>query len=61
MTGLTNIAKVGVCTTYGFSEKEVSTAGDAGRLMISGGMTMLFKQPCEVLALRLNRAAHRMM
>jgi hypothetical protein len=48
MTGLTNIAKVGVCTTYGFTEKEVATAGDAGRLMISGGMTMLFKQPCQV-------------
>uniref|UniRef100_A0A7S0W3T5 Flavodoxin-like fold domain-containing protein n=1 Tax=Hemiselmis tepida TaxID=464990 RepID=A0A7S0W3T5_9CRYP len=49
MTGLTNIKKVGVLTSYGFSEEEVEKAGDAGKVMISGGMTMLFAQPCDVV------------
>eukprot|EP00286_Rhodomonas_abbreviata_P015520 CAMPEP_0181329604 /NCGR_PEP_ID=MMETSP1101-20121128/23401_1 /TAXON_ID=46948 /ORGANISM="Rhodomonas abbreviata, Strain Caron Lab Isolate" /LENGTH=250 /DNA_ID=CAMNT_0023438697 /DNA_START=15 /DNA_END=767 /DNA_ORIENTATION=- len=49
MTGLQNIKKVGVCTTYGFTETEVAKAGDAGKLMISGGMTMLFAPSCQVV------------
>jgi len=47
-TGLQNINKVGVVTTYGFTEEEVTKAGDAGRLMITGGMTMLFSPSCSV-------------
>jgi len=40
-TGLQNISRLGVATTYGFDEPTVSKAGDAGRLMLEGGMTML--------------------
>jgi NAD(P)H dehydrogenase (quinone) len=39
--GLTNIERLGVVTSYGFDEQTVIKAGDAGRTMIHGGMTML--------------------
>jgi NAD(P)H dehydrogenase (quinone) len=45
--GLTNIRRCGVVTSYGFDEPTVSKAGDAGRVMIQGGMAMLFHPECE--------------
>lgn len=47
-TGLQNIRRVGVITTYGFDEPTVSKAGDAGRKMIEGGMTMLMHAEVKV-------------
>eukprot|EP00759_Apiculatamorpha_spiralis_P040177 PhF_6_TR38843/c0_g1_i1/m.58085 len=45
--GLTNISRVGVVTTYGFDEPTVLKAGDAGKVMIQGGMSMLFSPEVE--------------
>lgn len=47
-TGLKNIEKVGTVTTYGFTEEEVTKAGDAGRVMIAGALPMLFSPTCKV-------------
>ncbi len=44
--GLTNIVRCGVVTSYGFDERTVAAAGDAGKLMIQGGMAMLFHPRC---------------
>ena len=45
--GLTNIKRCGVITSYGFDEPTVAAAGDAGKLMIQGGMSMLFDPGCK--------------
>jgi len=45
--GLQNIKRCGVVTSYGFDEPTVTKAGDAGKLMIQGGMSMLFHPECE--------------
>ena len=47
-TGLQNITRLGVATTYGFDEPTVANAGDAGRVMLEGGMTMLMHSEVKV-------------